>query len=173
MDPLNRLLELAQVRGVVDVRCYLAGSFDIDHEAVPPGEAPFHLVMEGGGQVTLPDGASIDIEVGDLLVLIRGSRHRVQSRTDKALPRPVVFDADGPMPVKRNTDDGAELDLLCGRFVFAPDSASLLFDALPDALHVRLSNHHALASLAGLVEILRHEVARMEPGVHAVVSALA
>lgn len=173
MDPLDRLLELAQVRGVVDVRCYLAGSFDIDHDAVPSGEAPFHLVMTGGGQVVLPDGSSIEIRAGDLLVLVRGSRHRVQSSSGKEAARPVTFDASGPIPVKRNTEDAAELDLLCGRFVFAPDSVALLFDALPDVLHVRLSNHHALSSLSGLVEIMRNEVARMDPGVYAVVSALA
>lgn len=173
MDPLDRLLELAQVRGVVDVRCYLAGHFDLDHDAVPPGEALFHVVMAGGGQVSLPDGTSIDIQAGDLLVLIRGRRHRVQSTHTRAPARPVVYDADGPLPVKRNTDDAAELDLLCGRFLFAPDSGALLFDALPDVLHVRLSAHHALSSLAGMVDILRHEVDRMDPGVHAVVSALA
>ena len=67
MDALTRVLELAQVKGVLDVRCQLAGGFSLDHVDAGPGEAPFHLVLGGSAAMELP-GHTVVMEAGGVMV---------------------------------------------------------------------------------------------------------
>jgi AraC family transcriptional activator of mtrCDE len=171
MDALTRVLELAQVQGALDVRCQLAGGFSLDHMDAAPGEAPFHLVLGGSAAMELP-GHTVVMEAGDLLVLPRGTRHRVHDLRGRDVATTISLDHAGPFSIKRNTEGETELDLLCGRFTFAPDAGRLLFSALPEVLHMRLGSEHGIGALSGIVAMFRNEVARMEPGALAVVTAL-
>lgn len=172
MDALTRVLDLAQVQGALDVRCHLAGGFSLDHVDAGPGEAPFHLVLAGGAAMELPGHERVVMEAGDLLVLPKGTRHRVHDLRGTPVTTTISLDAHGPFTTKSNTESRPELDLLCGRFTFAPDAGRLLFSALPDVLHVRLSQEHGMTALSGIVAMFRDEVARLEPGALAVVTAL-
>jgi AraC family transcriptional activator of mtrCDE len=172
MDALTRVLELAQVQGALDVRCHLAGGFSLDHVDTPPGEAPFHLVLAGGAAMEIPGHATVIMEAGDLLVLPKGTRHRVHDLAARTVTTTMSLDAHGPFTTKSNTEGVPDLDLLCGRFNFAPDTGRLLFSALPDVLHVRLAKEHDPGVLSGIVAMFRQEVARLEPGALAVVTAL-
>jgi AraC family transcriptional activator of mtrCDE len=171
MDALTRVLELAQVQGALDLRCQLAGGFSLDHVDAEPGEAPFHLVLGGSAAMELP-GHTVVMEAGDLLVLPQGTRHRVHDLRGRDVTTAISLDHAGPFSIKRNTEGDTDLDLLCGRFTFAPDTGRLLFSALPEVLHVRLGNEHGLGALSGVVTMFRNEVAHMEPGALAVVTAL-
>jgi AraC family transcriptional activator of mtrCDE len=171
MDALTRLLDLAAVRGVLDLRCQLAGGFSLDHVDTAPGEAPFHMVLAGSALMELPGRPGLRMDAGDLLVLPRGTRHHVRDPSRQAPVAPRI-DRDGPLLIKRNTEDTVDLDLLCGRFTFAPDVGRLLFSARPEVLHVRLADRYGPHALAGIVELFRGEVARKEPGALAVVTAL-
>jgi len=171
MDALTRVLELAQVQGVLDLRCQLAGGFSLDHVDAEPGEAPFHLVLAGSAAMELP-GHAVVMEAGDLLVLPQGTRHRVHDLRGRDVTTSISLDHAGPFRIKRNTEGDTDLDLLCGRFTFAPDAGRLLFSALPEVLHVRLGGQHGLDALSGIVRMFRDEVARMDPGALAVVTAL-
>jgi AraC family transcriptional activator of mtrCDE len=173
MDALSRVLELADVRGAPDLRCLLAGRFEIDHEPALAGEAPYHLVLRGEAQLQLPGGEMLRLREGDLLLLPRGDAHVIRSigGVDEHV-RSIALDADGPLPVRRNTDGPAELDLLCGRFTYAPGSADLVMAALPDVLHVSLAEHRNMDALRGVVGMLRSEVEGMEAGAAAVITAL-
>ncbi|HVI53514.1 MAG TPA: AraC family transcriptional regulator [Luteibacter sp.] len=171
MDALTRVLDLAQVQGTLDLRCQLAGGFSLDHVDAEPGEAPFHLVLGGSAAMELP-GHTVVMEPGDLLILPRGTRHRVHDLRGRDVTTTMSLDHVGPFSIKRNTDGEPELDLLCGRFTFAPDAGRLLFGALPEVLHVRLGGEHGIDALSGIVAMFRNEVARMEPGALAVVTSL-
>jgi AraC family transcriptional activator of mtrCDE len=171
MDALTRVLELAQVQGALDLRCQLAGGFSLDHVDAEPGEAPFHLVLGGSAAMELP-GHTVVMEAGDLLVLPQGTRHRVHDLRGRDVTTAISLDHAGPFSIKRNTEGSTDLDLLCGRFTFAPDAGRLLFSALPEVLHVRLGTEHGLGALSGVVTMFRNEVAHMEPGALAVVTAL-
>lgn len=172
MDALSRLLELARVSGVVDFRCQLGGGFDVVHDPLPPNEAAFHLVVSGEGRLVMPDQPALDMKAGDLVVLFRDGGHRVQQQRSGKPLSPVVVVTGGPFIIKTNTDEAPDLDLLCGRFVSSSAQAKMLFDSLPPVLHVRLSDEHTIASMAGLVDILRSEVAHMDVGAHLIVAAL-
>ncbi|WP_406869652.1 cupin domain-containing protein [Paraburkholderia fungorum] len=69
-------------------------------------------------------------------------------------------------------DLGVDLDLLCGRFVYAPGSSALLLDALPDPLHVSLGGVQTLGALQTVITLVRTEAERRQPGALAIVTAL-
>jgi len=173
MDALSRVLELSDVKGASDLRCLLSGQFAIPHDPVPAGDAPYHLVLSGRAQVQVPDGAIVQLQEGDLLLLPRGSAHVMRNAQGaRQGTGAMTLDASNALPVRSNTDSDIELDLLCGRFTYAPGAADMVMAALPDVLHVSLADHGGMDILRSVVAMLRTEVAEMAPGSAAVVTAL-
>lgn len=173
MDALSRVLELADVQGAPDLRCLLAGRFEIDHEPSPAGEAPYHLVLHGEARLNVSGREAIVLSEGDLLLLPRGNAHVMQDAGGaRGRRRPIRVDADEALPTRTNTHGAAEVDLLCGRFTYAAGAADLVMAALPDVVHVSLAGHRDLDVLRGMVGMLRTEVAAMAPGASAVITAL-
>jgi AraC family transcriptional regulator, activator of mtrCDE len=172
MDALSTVLDLARIKGSLDLRCQLAGSFALDHEPLVPGEAPFHLVLSGKANLELRDGTRLELAAGDFVLLPRGSAHIVYGEGD-AQSSPIRVDDDGPIAVRRNTDGNeAELDLLCGRFTYSPGAADLIMSALPDVLHISFTKEDNLEALGGVVSLLRDEVLHLQSGALAIVTAL-
>ncbi|WMY12442.1 AraC family transcriptional regulator [Paraburkholderia phenoliruptrix] len=183
MDTLSRLLDLARPQASLDLRCLLAGAFDVDHAPMEPGIAPFHLVLGGQCVVETADGAEVPLQTGDFMMFPRGAAHRVRDTQRRAAAAPLAITHDGLLPIKHNRPGGsgepassttteADLDLLCGRFVYTPGSSALLLNALPDPFHVPLGGTHALGSLQALIGLMRDEAGRRQPGALAIVTAL-
>lgn len=172
MDALTRILDLADVQGVLDVRCLLAGPFSVGHDAAAADEAPFHLVLRGSASMELPGRVQVPMAAGDLIVLPRGTPHRLHDGSPRSDARPAHVDPQAVLDVKRNTLGPADIDLLCGRFTFSPDAAALIFGGLPEVLHVRLADAHGSATIEAVVGLFRDEVDRLEPGALAVVTSL-
>jgi AraC family transcriptional regulator, activator of mtrCDE len=171
MDALSKVIALAQIRGSLDLRCQMAGSFELDHEQLVPGEAPFHLVLSGSTRLMLAHGQSVDLVAGDFLLLPRGMAHVVHG-IGSAQVEPARMDNDGPLPVRRNTHGEVDMDLLCGRFTYSPGSADLVMSALPDVLHISLTKECKLNLLDGVVSLLRDEVMHLRSGALAIVTFL-
>jgi AraC family transcriptional activator of mtrCDE len=94
-----------------------------------------------------------------------------------AATAPVTQGHDGMLPLRRNDGhDGAhvpaDLDLLCGRFVYSPGSSALLLNALPDPFHVSLGGTETLDSLQTVIALMRSEAERRQAGALAIVTAL-
>jgi AraC family transcriptional regulator, activator of mtrCDE len=172
MDALNQVIQLTRLQGSLDLRCYLAGRFAIDHEAEPPGEAPFHLVLAGRCLLELNPGTTLTLNTGDMVVLPRGHAHVIRDIGAHTVVGTLRMERDGPLPVRRNTYGDAELDLLCGRFRYVPTAAGLLMRALPEALHVSLADNTELEQLRGLIALFRAEVQQLQPGALTIVNAL-
>jgi AraC family transcriptional activator of mtrCDE len=68
--------------------------------------------------------------------------------------------------------DHADVDLLCGRFVYAPGSSALLLNALPDPFHVSLGGAQTLGALQTVIGLMRAEAEHRQPGALAIVTAL-
>ncbi|OLL28342.1 AraC family transcriptional regulator [Burkholderia sp. SRS-W-2-2016] len=183
MDTLSRLIDLARPQASLDLRCLLSGGFDIDHAPMEAGVAPFHLVLDGACVIETVDGAQREMRAGDFVLFPRGAAHRVRDIERSAGGAPVTGAHDGMLPLRRNDAAGAngangdsaihaDVDLLCGRFVYAPGSSALLLDALPDPLQVSLGGAHALDALQTLIALMRGEAERRQPGALAIVTAL-
>ncbi|ASW01149.1 cupin domain-containing protein [Paraburkholderia aromaticivorans] len=181
MDTLSRLIDLARPQASLDLRCLLSGAFDVDHDPMEPGIAPFHLVLDGACIVETADGAQHALTAGDFMLFPRGAAHRVRDVRRLAAAAPLTLGHDGMLPVRRNDsgkDSGnpapisADVDLLCGRFVYAPGSSALLLNALPDPFHVSLGGMPTLGSLQTVIALMRTEAERREAGALAIVTAL-
>jgi len=183
MDTLSRLLDLARPQASLDLRCLLSGAFDIDHTPMEPGIAPFHLVLGGECVIETADGEPVPLCTGDFVLFPRGTAHRVRDTKRRTATAPLVTGHDGLLPIKSNhaAADGklsngaaprADLDLLCGRFVYTPGSSALLLNALPDPFRVSLGGAHALGPLQALIGLMRDEAGQRRPGALAIVTAL-
>jgi AraC family transcriptional regulator, activator of mtrCDE len=191
MDTLSRLIDLARLQASLDLRCLLSGAFDIDHAPMEVGIAPFHLVLDGGCVIETADGTQLELRAGDFMLFPRGAAHRVRDVKRSTGGTQMTVGNDGMLPVRRNDGGGADadgksgndtsaapthlhtdVDLLCGRFVYAPGSSALLLNALPDPLHVSLGGAQTLGALQTLIALMRGEAERRQAGALAIVTAL-
>jgi AraC family transcriptional activator of mtrCDE len=197
MDTLSRLIDLARPQASLDLRCLLSGAFDIDHAPMEVGIAPFHLVLDGACVIETAGGAQLELQAGDFMLFPRGAAHRVRDVKRSTGGTPLTVGHDGMLPLRRNDGCGvdgepghdagtvparestgaparshADVDLLCGRFVYAPGSSALLLNALPDPLHVSLGGAQALGPLQTMIALMRGEAERRQAGALAIVTAL-
>ncbi|MDX6748855.1 AraC family transcriptional regulator [Geminicoccaceae bacterium 1502E] len=163
-DPLSSLIRLCGLSGSLDLRCRMAGPYVVDHTASPPGEAAFHMVLDGGCRIETATGQAI-CRPGDLVLLPIGTAHRV-----------VCLSAglDSRAWISRNTGLSVsevpgppELDLICGRFGYQPTAGALLFNDLPDLLHIPQAELPP-----SLAEMIRADATSRPPGATELVTAL-
>ena len=169
MDTISRLIRLARLRGSIDLRCLLAGQVTIDNPARADGGVPFHLLLDGACSLELAD-RRIDLRPGDVVLLPRGTAHRVHS----AVPgrrRALVEEAGSAVPTVRSKGADPQVDLFCGHFASGPGAGRLLFASLPDPLHVSLEAD-ASEPVKMLTTLMRSEAQNGGPGTAAILSSL-
>ncbi|KWE34857.1 cupin domain-containing protein [Burkholderia territorii] len=181
MDALSQLLSLGRSHVELDVRCLLDGPFAMPHDALPPGEAAFHLLLSGTCELRTADGRPLRLVDGDFVLLPAGDAHDLfdveggSVRSVASLREPGAA-GGAVLPVKSNRDlaapADASVDLLCGRFVYARGAGDLLMRTLPRVLHVGLRDASGPASLQLLTSVLRAEASNAQPGARAIVNAL-
>jgi AraC family transcriptional activator of mtrCDE len=163
------MIRLARLQGRVDVRCLLAGQFVLDNPARRPHEAPFHLLLEGRCVVAFA-GGRIQLQPGDLVMFPRGTAHRVLSDRD-GRQTATVKEPGSAFPTLRTSGAETDIDLFCGQYTLAPGAGTLLFQTLPDPLHVSLgTDPHEPARV--LSALMRQEAQANGPGTAAIVSSL-
>ncbi len=171
MDVLSRLIELARLQPTLDIRCRLQGAFEIDHEPVAAGTLPFHLILGGDCLIRLGSGREVTLRSGDFLLLPRGDAHAIVGTRPRGAAAPLRVAAGGMLPMRENGEGEADVDLLCGHFDYAPGSAALLLDSLPDIFHVSLLGAESEDMLKMLVTMLYRETAEAKPGALAIITA--
>lgn len=171
MDALSHLLALHPLRTAVEVRCHFAAPWVIDHAAVEPGVAPYHLIIDGQAWLEAGRGEPLALQAGDIVVFPHGVAHRI--RTDHAeLAKPHIVASAGHMKQSTNEGDGPAAEVLCGQFEFGAAGSRVLLNALPGLIHVRTAEREDFAGLRSLVAMLRSESANLRPGAAAVLAQL-
>ncbi|MBF3241812.1 cupin domain-containing protein, partial [Pseudomonas aeruginosa] len=150
MDPLDRLIQLANLQGRLDQRCQLQGSWALEHPQAVPGEATFHIVMAGTCYCEFLDGGRLDLHPGDLILLPRGTPHLLRSDS-AAQPCEPTVERRGSIPLYQLNGPGEALDMLCGSYRY--HAGASLFGALPERLlvHMDESTQQPLRALIGLM----------------------
>jgi AraC family transcriptional regulator, activator of mtrCDE len=177
MDWLSRLLEMMPVRGRLDLRCSYGAPWRIEQGPGEAGEIPYHAVV-GGSAVLEAGGRSLQLKVGDILLLPGNPRH-VMHDGSGAPPLPARNRPTLNLTISENAGTGERLDLLCGHFAMTPPHDRLLRNYLPPVLVVHAGDANvqtvrsaAAAQLAGLVSLMRSESASNHLGGRAMLNAL-
>jgi AraC family transcriptional regulator, activator of mtrCDE len=167
MDPISQLIRLARLRGTIDRRGLLAGRATLDIPAACT--APLYLLMAGEVTLELPDRA-INLAAGDVVVLPRGQAHRVHTGAGGRRRR-VTHEVGATLPTARTPGESPEIDLFSGHYVYCPGAGELLFNSLPDPLHVSFDDR-ACEPMRLLSTLMRAEAQQDGPGTEAILSSL-
>ena len=75
MDYLDKLTQLAQVRGEINIRCLFQGDWQVEHQPdAAEYQGLFHLIEQGECWVTLA-GKQFHLKKGDLFFLPQNRPH--------------------------------------------------------------------------------------------------
>jgi AraC family transcriptional activator of mtrCDE len=169
VDSVSYLIRMARLRGTVDKRCLLAGPALLGHPTRTPGEAPFHLLLEGACTIELA-GRSVELAPGDMVLLPRGTAHQIRTH-GPGQPRRLTEQPGAAFPTARSAGDDPEVDLFCGHYDLGPGAGDVLFSSLPEVLHVSF-DAEAGEPVRMLSALMRNEAQHDGPGTAAIVSAL-
>jgi len=173
MDALSRLLTLYPLQTALDVRCQFGAPWLLDHPAMAPGVAPYHLIVEGSARLDSGGLKGVELHCGDIAFFPHGTAHRLYlGDPDKAKPQHEV-PGEHVLVEVRNDGEGPSTNVLCGEFRFDGNGGAGLLAALPDVLIVRTAEQADAASLRHLIGMLQTETEAARPGSSAIVSQLA
>lgn len=168
-DSLSPLMELADARTVIDVRCQFSGAVDLPHETARAGVAPFHIVLQGTPCLRQNDAPDLQLAPGDLVLLTDGRAHSIIAQgTDR---HDMTLQTGGIVPVRTNSAT-PEVDILCGHFTCANVSSAIFMSLLPNLVHVPLAAHQSTHILHALASVFRSEHQHRQQGSHMIVDAL-
>src|SRR5258705_4621988 len=169
MDTVSRLIRVARPEGSVAVACLLGGQFWLDSPASRPGKAPFHLLIEGRCAVEYR-ARTIQLCAGDVVLFPHGGAHRVLVEHG-AEPVEAVEKPGAAFPTLQSPGAGAEIDLFCGHYSLAPGAGELVFQTLPEPLHVSFGTD-ADEPLRMPSTLVRQEAQANGPGTAGIASSL-
>jgi len=140
MDILDDILDTLDLQGVLYFRTDCSPPWGVtvpDHKQA----ARFHLVVQGALHVRFPDGASVDLGPGDLILVPRGRSHILADGPGSAAPpletvlERAGFDGRGVLALGEGDPD-AGTQTICGHFNFRDGADHPLLRALPAYLVV-------------------------------------
>jgi AraC family transcriptional activator of mtrCDE len=175
LDWLSRLLEITPVRGQLDLRCLYGAPWRIDQSESAPGEIPYHAVLGGTAMLEDPvSGKPQPLVAGDIVLLANGEAHTLHDGGGKRA-KPARARAVANLVWSENSGTGAQLDMLCGRFVLDPAHARLLRGYLPARLIAHSAAGNATETglhLSNLLGLMRVETGGDSLGGRAMLNAL-
>jgi AraC family transcriptional activator of mtrCDE len=178
MDWLSRLLNIVPVTGRLELRCLYGAPWEVVYEPSPAGEMPYHIVLSGTAHIQgKGDAVPQELNAGDIVLLAHGSAHVLRDGSG-AKPGRVRQRQNQSVVVTENSGRGERLDMLCGRFVIAPQHERLMKGYLPSTLIARGTSPDSAAAvtthaqLSGLVDMMRTESMADSLGGQAMLNAL-
>ncbi|MDU9414271.1 AraC family transcriptional regulator [Pseudomonas sp. zfem005] len=170
MHAFDHLIDLANLRGVLDLRCQLHGNWALDHPRLPAGQASYHILLRGECRLELAGQPPRRLRAGEILLLPRSDSHLLQAdQTGCVRTPPPPYQEPGRIPLLRIGQGGEGFEMLCGRIHYSPGAT--LLEALPDVLVVP-AGEAMQGRLAAVVELMRLEAEGEEVANQAMVDGL-
>jgi AraC family transcriptional activator of mtrCDE len=172
MDTISALLQRARLEASLDRRCLLSRSTNMPVTAHGPRQAPFHVLMAGRCRFHTAEQA-FDMAPGDVVLLPSGRMHRIT--VDGPGRMAGVTEKVGSAFFTTRSENPGEpvVDLFCGHFTVGAGAGALLFDSMPDPIHVSFGrSDDADRVLRQLSDLMRGEAEREGQGTAAILSAL-
>jgi AraC family transcriptional activator of mtrCDE len=163
---------MARLEASLDKRCLLGTSTRMSVSAHGQMEAPFHVLLEGTCQLEVGSRLLI-LHEGDVVVIPRGGPHRVL--TSGAHQLTGTTESSGEAFTTTRSENGGKpvIDLFCGHFTFGPGAGAILFESLPEPLHVSFGQSPETDEVLRMLSVLmRGEAQREGDGTGAILSAL-
>ncbi|QIM63072.1 histidine kinase [Pasteurellaceae bacterium Orientalotternb1] len=154
MDYLDKLIQLAQVEGKIDVQCRFSGNWQVDHPQEPNLLGIFHLVSHGECYVKLLD-QQFHLTQGDVLFLPQGVAHHLENAILSSEPlQPITHYLQGALTLKSNCEKEFDFEMFCGHFYYNGHLSPLF--QLPEYWRLSLSSEITSA----LLNLLKNEADR-------------
>ena len=168
MDTLDKLIELAQITGSVDIQCLFRDKWYAPHER-RRAHGIAHLVVAGESYIKIEGEPKARLlQTGDLIFFPRSAEHIISSEADcnNCGDTPHI-DNSGAFTVASSRSGGEKsLDLFCARFEY-DEHADIMHD-LPETVLIKMDH----PSLQCLISMLQYESAHTLSGSRAIVNAL-
>jgi AraC-like DNA-binding protein len=170
MDVISEILSGVQLNGAVFFTAefsapwgFSAPASEVMAATVAPGAAHlivYHLVVEGGAVVELPDGESCELQAGDVVIFPHGTAHHLSSGKTATRPFPnygitAKIRARDLSPLRAG-GGGAVSRFVCGYMSCDPYLSRPILNGLPSVFKVNIrsdrSGHWLENSILHLVE---------------------
>ena len=168
MDTLDKLIELAQITGSVDIQCLFRDKWYAPHER-RRAHGIAHLVIAGESYIKIEgEPEARRLKAGDLIFFPRSAEHVLSSEAacNNCGDTPHINNSGAFTVASSNSGGEKGLDLFCARFEY-DEHADIMHD-LPETVLISM-NH---PSLQCLVSMLQYESAHTLSGSRAIVNAL-
>ena len=169
MDCLDKLIQLAQVSGEVNIRCLFQGQWQIQPNiAENQYVGAFHLIEQGECWLTL-DKKQIHLQAGDIFFLPQNRPHLIAGQAQNFSENNVPHAQDNRSTVFKVYSIGqnsADLKMFCGLFYYS--KPSLLIDSLPEYLHLSLND----TPVQPLIRLIQQEADNHQSGAKSLMDAL-
>ncbi|RAZ84719.1 AraC family transcriptional regulator [Mesorhizobium hawassense] len=180
VDWLSHLLQIITVTGQLEVRCAYGAPWRVAWSQAAANEIPYHVIVKGRAILEDPETRTArELLSGDIVLLPHGAAHVLHDGSRQTPIRTHESRASAGWMFSRNSGQGEQLDLLCGRFFIAPPHDRLIRNYMPANLVARAMDGHgeegagsAANQLASLVGLMRMESARDRAGGRAILNAL-
>ena len=168
MDTLDKLIELAQITGSVDIQCLFRDKWYAPHGR-RRAHGIAHLVVAGESYIKIEGEPEARLlKTGDLIFFPRSAEHIISSEADCNNCGDTPHIGNGGAFTVAFSGSGGEksLDLFCARFEY-DEHADIMHD-LPETVLIKMDH----PSLQCLVSMLQYESAHTLSGSRAIVNAL-
>ena len=163
MDYLDKLIQLAQIQGEINIRCLFQGDWQIQHSEVYETQGLFHLIEQGSCWLSIGN-QRFELEAGDLFFLPQHQQHALGTQHTELSS--VKTAKAGHFTVHQIGQSSPDFKMFCGRFYYQKEA--LLISALPDYLHIRLRD----TPIFPLIELFLQEANHANMGSKSVIDAL-
>ena len=169
MDCLDKLIQLAQVSGEVNIRCLFQGQWQIQPNiAENQYVGAFHLIEQGECWLTL-DKKQIHLQAGDIFFLPQNRPHLIAGQAQNLSENNVPHAQDNRSTLFKVYSIGqnsADLKMFCGLFYYI--KPALLIDSLPEYLHLSLND----TPVQPLIRLMQQEADKHQSGAKSLMDAL-
>ena len=169
MDCLDKLIQLAQVSGEVNVRCLFQGDWQVQQGACENQYVGiFHLIEQGDCWLGL-ENQQIHLQAGDIFFLPQNRPHLIagqaQNLSENNVPH-AQYNRSTLFKVYSIGQNSADLKMFCGLFYYS--KPSLLIDSLPEYLHLSLND----TPVQPLIRLMQQEADNHQSGAKSLMDAL-
>lgn len=168
IESLDKLVQLAQVRGGINVHCQFQGDWLVQHQC-QPAQAIAHIIIDGEGWLGINGkNERFHLKKGDIVFFSRSAEHALSAK--KSMESQQIIPSNelrgGVQLRKISHGQGGELKLFCACFQYEPKSE--LFLNLPEFFLVNLSSN----VLQPILQLLHQEIENDEKASRQIIDSL-